>query len=359
MARPLVAFLYHTVLGICVLGMLITPLTVNAQGRVIKVEVPAPSLAGNLLETPTNQSAAIYLPPSYDSAPDRRYPAIYLLHGIYDDYGVWLENYDVPTILDRLIASGEIPELVAVMPNGGNRYGGGYYRNSPVSGNWGDYIVDDLVGFVDAQYRTIDAEESRAIAGHSMGGYGALHLAMTRPGVFTTVWAISPCCLAAIDDFGFGNDAWKRAAAVSTPEDVQSLVASRDFYPIAALGIVTAFSPSVGEPPIYADFPFDVVRGEVVLEDDAYDRFQDALPTRQVREARDALRDLRGLALGVGLGDQILHIPTGTLQLSQALGAERIPHRLDMHDGDHRQLVGQRLEEIILPWIAERLAVAN
>ncbi|MBO6676395.1 MAG: alpha/beta fold hydrolase [Rhizobiales bacterium] len=281
---------------------------------------------------------------------------VVLLHGIFDDYGVWLEQFGVPTILDRLIQAEEIPELIVVMPNGGNRYGGGFYRNSSVSGNWADYIADDLLGFIDENFRTLAGELSRAIIGHSMGGYGAINLALTRHGLFSTVWSMSPCCLAADDDLGFGNDAWKRSASVSSPEDVQSLIDSNDFFPIAFLGLITAFSPDRDAMPIYADFPFDIVRGEVVLDEPAYDRYLDAFPVRQVRQARDSLRDLRGLALDVGLGDQFLHIPAGTLALSQQLGEERIPHRLDVYDGDHRQQVSERLETVVLPWVGERLA---
>jgi S-formylglutathione hydrolase len=80
---------------------------------------------------------------------------------------------------------------------------------------------------------------------------------------------------------------------------------------------------------------------------------------RQVHDAREALRELRGLGLGVGLGDQFLHIPTATLEFSQRLGAERIPHLLDLFDGDHRQLVEERLENLILLWVGKRLARTN
>lgn len=353
------ARLLLTVIAIAIPSIAAPQSAGDIAGRVVEVEISAPSLAGNLLGTPETQGAAVYLPPSYDREPGRRYPVVYLLHGVFDDYGVWLENYEVPATLDHLISTGEIPEFLAVMPNGGNQYGGGYYRNSPVSGRWGDYIAEDLVGFVDAEFRTLPRADSRAVVGHSMGGYGALHLAMSHPGLFSVVWAMSPCCLMATDDFGFGNDAWKRAASVSSSDDLQALVDSGDFLPIALLGVVTAFSPDPDDPPIHADFPFSIVRGEVVLEDTPYDRFLDELPIRQVEGAREALRDLRGIAIGVGLGDQFLHIPKGSLAFSQRLGAERIPHRLDVHEGDHRQLVRERLESTIFPWVGERLVLAE
>ncbi|WP_457940336.1 alpha/beta hydrolase [Mesorhizobium sp. 10J20-29] len=359
MSRLLFAIFLVSALNLGISGLALAQSSSDADSRLIEIEVPAPALVGNLLGTSDVQDVAVYLPPSYDSDPERRYPSIYLLHGIFDDYGVWLKFEEVPARLDRLITAGAIPEMLVIMPNGGNKYGGGYYRNSPISGHWADYIADDLVGHVDAEFRTIAREGSRAVVGHSMGGYGALHLAISRPGVFSVIWSMSPCCLAATDDFGFGNDAWKRAARVETSEDIENLMANRDFYAVAALGVVSAFSTEVGEPPVFGDFPFDIVRGEVVLDNAAYDKYLDSLPIRQVRQARDNLRRLRGLGIGVGLGDQFLHIPPGTIELSQRLGSERIPHLLDVHDGDHRQRVGERLETLVLPWVGARIAHAD
>lgn len=325
------------------------------RGRLVEVEVPAPSLAGNLMDTPTAQPAAVYLPPGYDEETDRRYPTVYVLHGIFDTHAVWTGHFGVPGILDRLISVGRIPDTIAVLPTARNQLGGGFYRDSPVSGDWASYIADDLVGLVDGRFRTLAAPAGRAVIGHSMGGYGALHLTMTRPGLFSVAWAMSPCCLQPAEDLGFGNDAWRRAFRFETEDDAMAALESNDFYAAAALGVLTAFSPDPDNPPLHVRFPFDMVRGELVVTDGEYDRYLDRFPVRQVAAAREALRGLRGLALDTGIGDQFLHIPANTLELSRRLGEQRIPHLLDLYAGDHRQEVSRRLEALILPWILDRL----
>ena len=150
-------------------------------GRIVADTVPAPSLAGNLLRDPAVQPAWVYLPPGYGDA-KTRYPVLYLLHGVLDDPSVWIEpvyqGMTIPATMDSLIAAGAIRPMIVVMPNGRNALGGSYYRNSTVTGGWGDYIARDLVRHVDARYRTLGSAGGRAIAGHSMGGLGAIWAGM-------------------------------------------------------------------------------------------------------------------------------------------------------------------------------------
>lgn len=72
-------------------------------------------------------------------------------------------------------------------------------------------------------------------------------------------------------------------------------------------------------------------------------------------EKRNALVGLRGLALDYGIGDQFLHIPTATAEVSRTLAELRIPHLLDVYEGDHRQQLSERLETTVFPWVGRRL----
>src|SRR6476620_11765781 len=81
-----------------------------AAGRLVEIKVPAPSLKGNLLGDPTEQSAAVYLPPSYDASPARRYPTLYLLHGFTGSNRAWTQGMSLQSLMDGMIKSGKIRE---------------------------------------------------------------------------------------------------------------------------------------------------------------------------------------------------------------------------------------------------------
>ncbi|HET6362832.1 MAG TPA: alpha/beta hydrolase-fold protein [Gemmatimonadota bacterium] len=342
--------------------LLLIPPWLRAQpaGRVIPDPVPAPSLAGNLLGDAERQAAFVYLPPGYDAEPDRRYPVLYLLHGVLDSPEVWVEPmYDGMTIqatMDSLIAAGEIGPAIVVVPNGRNAYGGSYYANSPVTGGWGDWIAKDLVAHVDQTYRTLAAPESRAILGHSMGGLGAIRLAMLHPDVFSVAWGMNPCCLCCLEaDIAEDVELWTRIASYRSAEEMwAALEEKEDFWPMVVTGISAAFAPAPDAPPLYVELPARVEGGEVVRTA-AADRIAAALPLAMVAGHADALRSLRGLAFDTAFDDEFAHIPLATKTFSDSLEALEVPHLYEVYAGDHRNRMRERLATKILPWIDARL----
>ncbi|HJX93118.1 MAG TPA: alpha/beta hydrolase-fold protein [Pyrinomonadaceae bacterium] len=148
----------------------------STSSKLLEHKIPAPSLKGNLLGVPTEQPIYVYLPPGYQSS-TKRFPTLYLLHGFISTSKVWVDGsyqgFNIQSSMDELIKAGKVREMIIVAANGFNAYGGSFYTNSPVTGNWEDFITHDLVSNIDTNYRTIARAESRGIAGHSMGGYGA------------------------------------------------------------------------------------------------------------------------------------------------------------------------------------------
>jgi S-formylglutathione hydrolase FrmB len=151
----------------------------------------------------TRKRVVVYLPPSYLWTRGRRYAAAYYLHGAYGGEDDWTTNGRLAAVMDSLIAAG-MPEMIVVMPDGDD----GWYTTWNALGNFSecmrsppprqnaqtycvpwpkydDYIARDLVAHVDSAYRTLPARAHRGIAGLSMGGYGAVTLALAYGDVFS------------------------------------------------------------------------------------------------------------------------------------------------------------------------------
>jgi enterochelin esterase-like enzyme len=158
-------------------------------------------------------SYRVMLPPGYDSS-TQRYPVLYMLHGVAGDSSEW-QAIGLLEAADRMMTRGEIDPFLIVLPNGGANY----WVNQASGARWADYVVDDVVTQVDRDYRTIDSPHSRAIGGLSMGGEGALRLAMQHPKVFGIAGAHSPSLRTAFDQFApelqelFGDEAAWRAGS--------------------------------------------------------------------------------------------------------------------------------------------------
>ncbi|HUP48564.1 MAG TPA: alpha/beta fold hydrolase [Thermoanaerobaculia bacterium] len=335
--------------------LLVLLLVVSPAAAAVRVlDIESKALLGNRTGDPAGQKVAVYLPPGYEEN-GARYPVLYLLHGIGDSFDVWLEAWNVPAMLDRLIAGGKIEPLIVVMPNGRNRFGGGFYVNSPVTGRWQDYVAEEIVALVDRSFRTRAAPESRAVAGHSMGGYGAIRLGMERADVFGTVFAMSPCCLDAVEDLGAANTGpWNAALAFQSLEEVDAALRKRDFYAATIIGFLMSVFPE-REAPMGTRLPFRRERGELVAVEPLYTDFLQTFPMRTIDRSRENLLRLRGLAIDYGYADQFPHIPAASAAFSRELTERRIPHLLDAYRGDHRELVPERLEKVVLPWINSRL----
>ncbi len=121
----------------------------------------------------------VYTPPDYDKAPNKRFPALYLQHGMGEDETGWGNQGHANLILDNLIADGKTRPFIIVMENGGGMGGGGGRRGGAPGGRGGfsfnftafeRVLIDDLIPFIDANYRTLADQPHRAMAGLSMGG---------------------------------------------------------------------------------------------------------------------------------------------------------------------------------------------
>src|SRR3954447_10477448 len=163
------------------------------KGRIDITVFESLALRGNRLDDPYTRNLYVYLPAGYDDDPAQRYPVLLMLssHGNTAqsmlNWRAWGASLDQQ--LDRLIASNVCPPPIMIIPDTWNRLGGPLHLNSAI-GNYADYLLDEIIPFVDTTYRTMangTDGKHRGVIGRSSGGYGAIYHAMTRPGMFNAV----------------------------------------------------------------------------------------------------------------------------------------------------------------------------
>lgn len=357
---PLLAHLGVSALVLMFLGVGLAPSLTAAQeveepvtpleGTLERPTVPGPSLEGNLAGDAPDRPVSVYLPPSYDASPDRHYPVLYVLHGFTDSDRTWFgwqEHFvNVPAAFERALDDGTTQEMILIMPNAFTAFEGSMYSSSVTTGDWEQYVAEDLVAYVDEHYRTIPDRASRGLAGHSMGGYGTLRIGMKRPDVFSSLYAMSPCCLQPRLD--------PDSAAVTRAAEIDSLhqIQDTDFLVKAMLSSAAAWSPDPQDPPLYIDLPIE--GGEV--QSDVVAQWVANAPLATVHQHIPELRRLTAIAMDAGAQDQ--PIAGSTEDFSQILTRYDIDHTAQIYDpGNHINRIDERVEEHVLPFFAEHLAV--
>jgi len=137
----------------------------------------------------------VYTPPDYDTNPKRRYPVLYLQHGMGEDETGWIFQGRANFILDNLIASGKAKPMIIVMDNGYARKAGTQASragtNRPEIGGFEELMLNDVIPMIDSTYRTIADREHRAMAGLSMGGNQTCQLTLRHLDKFAWIGAFS------------------------------------------------------------------------------------------------------------------------------------------------------------------------
>ena len=316
------------------------------KGKLERVKVRGASLQGNLMGESAEPEVSIYLPPGYATDPSRRFPVVYVLHGYTGtDLGYFGPGgRQLHVIAERVYASGAAKEMILVMPNCMNAYGGCMYSNSVTTGDWEGYVADDLVGYMDKNYRTLATRESRGLAGHSMGGYGALRLAMKRPDVFSSIYALSSCCL------NEGNVRPGRDGQPSPAEAIKTVEEARGNRGAqGTLARAAAWAPNPSKPPLYLDLP--TKNGEVQPE--VAVKWAANSPVAMLDQYVPNLKRLKALALDIGLQDTLI---SGNKVFVEGLTRFGIKHTFETYEGDHNNRIPQRLEEKVLPFFSQQLS---
>jgi hypothetical protein len=227
------------------------------HGNVITEHLSSSVLRGTKIGLDSIRIVKIYLPPGYSTS-GKSYPVVYYLHNIFSSAEKTLADGKFVKVLERGFEHGVVKEFIVVIADYSSPTSGSLYENSLTSGRWLDFIVGELVPFIDTKFRTIRHRDSRALAGDFMGGRGALKLSMTNPEIFSVVYALHPVATGTGYMPWAANDVnWKKIHQAKTFSELAGDGRAQMFVAIAQ-----AFLPNPNRPPFYCDFWMELENGE-------------------------------------------------------------------------------------------------
>lgn len=298
------------------------------EGSTEVQDVYSPALEGNLQGNPSTQPVKIYLPPNYEHFPNNKYPVVYLLHaGAEMDYNHFYSDFDLLNILNLSISSKTIVPMVIVTPNANTVYGGGCYTNSYISGNWEDYIVQDVMQHIENNYHILDKPDSRGLSGFSLGGYGTAKISMKHPSLFNSIGLIGPGLLDFEEEM-LNTPSWKEA--IITAAGMDDYNPDEDWQTRMAFAYAVAFAPDSTSKPIQGRFPY---AADGVIIDSIWQKYLVHDPYTMLQSYRDSLLKLN--AIQIYLGDQDEAASYGCVPFHQALLDNEIAHGYEIYSGFH------------------------
>lgn len=311
----------------------------------VTIEMPvleSDVLRENPLGDPANRRLPVILPPDYAES-TRRYPVLVALTG-FTGKGIMLLNEDSwqPNLaerLERLYAAG-MSHAIVVLPDCFTRYGGSQYINSGATGRYEDYVIDEIIPWVDAHYRTLATPRSRGVFGKSSGGYGSMILGMRHPEVFGALACHSgdmffDLCYApdfpkACNRFNThgGVEAWWKQF------DAQVKKNGADFDALNILAMAACYSPDPNAP-LGIGLPMAPHTCERIPE--VWARWLEWDPVELLDRYGEHLREMRLVFIDCGDHDQF-NLHYGARLMAARLAARNIAFEHEEFDDNHSNI---------------------
>ncbi|MBV8600464.1 MAG: esterase [Candidatus Eremiobacteraeota bacterium] len=326
------------------------------EGELKLDPIESPALAGNSLGDPSRRLLGVYTPPGYDPGGSARYPVLYLLHGYTGNLAAsiaarpWEPN--VVQRIDRLVGEKKMAPSMLVIVDGNTRLGGSQYVNSIHNGDYATYVVRDVIGQIDRDYRTVARAEGRGVLGKSTGGFASLHFTMNYPGHF--------CAFASHSGDSYFRMCQVKSliAAARTLEKYDGFEAFVEAFEakekpkfeevstMEMLGYSAAYSPTAAKAFAF-ELPIDLKTG--AFRDEVFARWLAFDPTEQIPKKKAELAALRLRYIDCGRRDEYgLDIGARVMaQQIRELGLEVVHEEFD----DDHMRIGYRYD-VSLPALA-------
>ena len=312
--------------------------------KVEKITIHSEAIAGNLEGNPADREVFVVLPPSYATEPERRYPVVYALHGFWIDARQWMGEIHMPQTAEGAFAKGT-PEMILVLPSSKTRHLGSQYASGVTVGDFERFVADELISYIDANYRTVSERGSRGLVGHSMGGYGAARIGIKHADTFGALYLMSPGGLKPGPMFKIEPALAGRLHAIESVDELADLPNEAR----GPLALSAAFAPNPNNAPLYLDFPFDTegnARPEILV------KFAANAPLAFIDQYIGGLRSYRAIGMDVGDEDWLLD---HSKAMDAALTEYGIDHEFAIYEGDHTNRLAFRMQDHVLPFFGANL----
>jgi enterochelin esterase-like enzyme len=332
--------------------------THHPAGTVHTITIDSKALANNRLGDPTSRRVDVYVPHGHDGS---GLPLLVDLVG-YTSGGpahtAW-KNFgeNVPERLDRLIGDGTMPPVVVAFPDCFTRLGGNQYVNSPIMGNWDDFLITEMLPAVESQF-SCGGTGSRGVFGKSSGGHGSLLHAFWHPDVWAAAASHS-------GDSGFQNlyigefpNAVRAIAKAGSIEDwlkkfeAKPKVDGKDIMTLLMLAQAASFDPDP-DPETFLGLRLPVTLDTCELITDRWQNWLKFDPTLLAEKSTEAISKLKVFYLDCGTEDQY-NILYGSRRIHRALVENGVPHHYEEFPDDHSS-VDYRMD-VSLPILAKALS---
>ncbi|MEL7268309.1 MAG: alpha/beta hydrolase-fold protein [Bacteroidota bacterium] len=220
--------------------------------RILTKIIHSDILGENQIGIDTLRQVHVYLPPSYHQG-IRSFPVVYYLHNFFDKPETLLTDRNVPSIIEKKFQDKLSKEFILVVADFTSPTIGSLYENSTTSGLWLDFIVKELIPFVDEEFKTLPRSDSRALVGDFMGGRGTLKLAISHPELVSILYALHPVATGSgyLPRNSLDVD-WEQIHKATSYDELRGTGRTQIFA-----SICQAFLPNPNHPPLYADFHFE------------------------------------------------------------------------------------------------------
>src|SRR5882757_7541547 len=331
----------------------------SAKSKVIARELRSENIAHNKTGIDPVRKMLVYLPTGYDESSSQRYPVIYFLPNPFEDsYRFDFDRRDAQGLFDQAIANGVINNFILVAVDMNTSLGSSWYVNSSATGNWEDFVIQELVPCIDANFKTLPNRDSRGIAGIFIGGYGAIRFGMRHPDVFGSVYAMHPVGTGTGVGLSATIPKWDILANAKSMDDVQKDGGTRIFTTM-----FQAHLPDADKPPLFIDLLARQEKGQLIIDTKLMERFRNNFYLEtMIGTYADNLNSLRGFKFDWNRSDGNFDHVYANQAFTRKLREYGIAHQAEEYNGmwdDSNWGVDGRFYTEVLPFFQKHMVFAE